>query len=565
MSGALREVLAKFSIEVDTRALEQGAQGVHDLNRGLEQTDQRTRKASDRFGEFKKQVGMAAVAGGALLTKGLYDATKEMLELGGALDDTSARLGVNVEELQRWQFAANLSGISTDEMNGALQKFQKNLADAADGSKPAVDAMKKLGVEVKDSSGNIRPTTDILRDVARGVADIEDPAKRTQALMEAFGKSGANLGPLFADGAEGVDQLLKELEKTGGLISEDTVKALAASGDELDKFDASARGLKAKLVVELLPTITRMIEGFRSFVTTLSTDENAMERFKSVLQTVAVAGAIAGLVLLAPYAGLALAITVAILVLDDLKTAMKGGDSVATRLLDKLFGKGAGKSIFKSLNEDWANFRADVENLGFVGAVGEAFQNLGADLVKFFVEDVPAAIDQAQTAVMEGTGSIGEKIVTGIVAGLKGALLGSLDLISPETAKFGKAIIDGIVKGITDNLPAIGGAIGTVTNLVKENLNTDMEVQSPSKWTKRFAGHVFSPLVTEAPNWAAKAGAASQGVAMSMQGGLGRSLSQSNAITINAQGRPASEVRRMARDTIDDLGTSALDYLEATA
>lgn len=559
--SALREVLAQFSIQVDTRALQQGAQGVDRLNQELRETDQQAQRSSGRFAEFKKQALAAGVAGGVLLAKGLYDTTKEMLDLGGALDDTSARLGINVEELQRWQFAAQLSGVSTDEMNGALTKFQKNLADAADGSQTAVDAMKNLGVEVKDSSGNIRPTTEVLRDVARGVAGIQDPAKRTQALMEAFGKTGGNLGPLFANGAEGVDQLLTELEKTGGLLSEDTVKALAESGDQVDKFDMATRGLKAKLVTELLPTVTRMIDKFQSFVTTISTDENAMENFQNVLRAVAVVGAVAGVILLAPYAGIALAVAVAILVLEDLQVAMKGGDSIATRLLDKLFGKGAGKSIFKSLKEDWEEFKAQVEQLGFIGAVGEQFQNLGANIVKFFVEDIPEALQVAIDAISSGTAGWGETIVVSIVSPFTGLIAG----MGETGGKIAKALIDGIAAGIKDNLPALGGAVGLVAQAVQEGVAKPMEVKSPSRWMQRFAGHVMSPLVTEAPAWAAKAGAASESVARAVQGGMSKSLSQTNAITINAQGRPVSDVRRMARDTIDDLGTSALDYLEATA
>lgn len=561
MSGALREVLARFSIQVDTRALQQGAQGVENLNRQLETSDSLANRVSSRFSDFKKQLQVAAVAGGALLAKGLHDTTKEMLDLGGALDDTSARLGINVEELQRWQFAAQLSGVSTDEMNGALTKFQKNLADAADGSQGAVDAMKHLGVEVKDSSGNIRPTTDVLRDVARGVAGIQDPAKRTQALMEAFGKTGGNLGPLFANGAEGVDQLLTELEKTGGLLTEDTVKGLAEAGDHMDKFDMATRGLKAKLVTELLPTITRMVDRFQAFVTTISTDENAMEKFKSVLQAVAAAGLIAGVILLAPYAALAVGVVLAILVLDDLKTAMQGGDSVATRLLDKLFGKGAGKSIFKGLKEDWETFRRDVENLGFIGAVGEAFQNLGANIVKFFVEDIPEALKVAVDAVTNGTAGWGEIIVTAITVPFGGLIT----TMGETGGKIAKALIDGIAGGIKDNLPALGGAVGLIAEAVQTGVSTPLEVQSPSRWMKRFAGHVMSPLVTEAPAWAEKARGASEGVATAMQGGFARSLSQANNITINAQGRPISDVRRMSRDTLDDLGSSALDYLEATA
>lgn len=563
--SALREVLAQFSIQVDTRALQQGAQGVDRLNQELRETDQRAQKASGRFDEFKKQALAAGVAGGVLLAKGLYDTTKEMLELGGALDDTSARLGINVEELQRWQFAAQLSGVSTDEMNGALTKFQKNLADAADGSQTAVDAMKNLGVEVKDSSGNIRPTTEVLRDVARGVAGIQDPAKRTQALMEAFGKSGGNLGPLFANGAEGVDQLLTELEKTGGLLSEDTVKALAESGDQVDKFDMATRGLKAKLVTELLPTVTRMIDKFQSFVTTISTDENAMENFKNVLRAVAVVGAVAGVILLAPYAGIALAVAVAILVLEDLQVAMKGGDSIATRLLDKLFGKGAGKSIFKSLREDWEAFKAQVEQLGFIGAVGEQFQNLGANIVRFFVEDIPEALNVASEAVRNGTAGWGEIIVTALSEAVQGAVKQVIGPVTLAAAAIGAAIIQGIVNGLSGNTEKLNKGMAGVAESLKQGVAKPMEVKSPSRWMQRFAGHVMSPLVTEAPAWAAKAGAASESVALAMQGGMSKSLSQTNAITINAQGRPVSDVRRMARDTIDDLGTSALDYLEATA
>lgn len=566
MSGALREILAKFSIEVDTKPLQQGAAAVGQMEKQLEKTDETAKKTSksvaksgENFEKFAKAVALAVATGA------VKDTFLEIVDLGGALDDASQRLGIGVEDLQRWQFAAQLSGVSAEELNGSLIKFQKNLSEAADGSATAVDAMKKLGVDVKDSAGNIRPTTEVLREVAKGIAGIENPAKRNAALMDAFGKSGANLGPLFSKGAEGIDELLQELDKAGGGLTKDTVTALADMGDELDRFEMSTKSLKAQMVMAFLPTISKAVETFRGFASSIAQDPEAVEHLKNALVVLGAVGFAAGVQMILPYAGLALAIAAAILVYDDLMTAFQGGDSLTTRLLDKLFGKGAGKSIFKDLKKDWDEFKASVQEFGFLGALWEGFQNLGANITKFFVEDIPAAIDQAQTSVMEGTGGIGEKIVSGMVAGMKGALLGALDVISPETAKFGKAIIDGVVQGITDNLPALGGAVGVVVSTVKDKLNTGMEVHSPSKWTERFAGHVFSPLVTEAPGWAAKASAAGASVATATQFGLARGLTQSNTINIQANGRPIGDVRKMTKDAIDDLGTSALDYLEATA
>ena len=74
---------------------------------------------------------------------------------------TADKLGVGVEELQRMRYAADLSGISTQTFDMALQRFTRRAAEAAAGTGEAKDALAALGIQLIDANGN-----SVLRDPA---------------------------------------------------------------------------------------------------------------------------------------------------------------------------------------------------------------------------------------------------------------------------------------------------------------------------------------------------------------------------------------------------------------
>jgi hypothetical protein len=186
-------------------------------------------------------VGLAAVAafgaGATAAARGLLDLEDRVERLGNTAD----KLGVSFEFIQVLEEAGNRSGVSIESVSSAFGKLQKTLAGADEESRAATEALGRLGISFTDLE-NLSPEEQI-RLVGEQLQGIEDPAKRTAAAMQIFGKSGADLLPFFANLGPAAD----DIERLGGSLS-------AIDRRRIDDFGASidALGVASSRLGELL-------------------------------------------------------------------------------------------------------------------------------------------------------------------------------------------------------------------------------------------------------------------------------------------------------------------------
>lgn len=169
----------------------------------------------------------------------------QALQAAGALNDTAIKTGISIDALQRLQFAAGLSGGSLEGVSGAVARMQKALVEAGEGSKQAKEALDGLGL----SSAQVLALSPDkqFEAIAVAIAAIEDPAARTTAAMDLFGKSGAELVPtLVAIGtnAEGINAALSEI---GGPVSAEAIAKVDNLGDQLDILKTAGKNTAIEL------------------------------------------------------------------------------------------------------------------------------------------------------------------------------------------------------------------------------------------------------------------------------------------------------------------------------
>ena len=111
------------------------------------QINERTKKLKSSFGGLATAaVGLAGAVGiGALLSS--------MRDLGDRIGKVSTQIGISAVNLQKLQFSAEQSGLSTDTLNTAMQKFAINIGKANDGAKIQEEAFSSLGIETKNLDG----------------------------------------------------------------------------------------------------------------------------------------------------------------------------------------------------------------------------------------------------------------------------------------------------------------------------------------------------------------------------------------------------------------------------
>lgn len=182
-------------------------------------------------------VGLAAVAafgaGASAVASGLLDLEDRVERLGNTAD----KLGVSFEFIQTLEEAGNRSGVSIESVSSAFGRLQKTLAGADEESKAATEALGRLGISFANLE-NLSPEEQI-RLIGEQLQGIDDPAKRTAAAMQIFGKSGADLLPFFANLKPAAD----DIERLGGALTKVDRRQIDDFGAAIDALSVASSRL----------------------------------------------------------------------------------------------------------------------------------------------------------------------------------------------------------------------------------------------------------------------------------------------------------------------------------
>lgn len=194
----------------------------------------------------------AAIAASAVV-RGVVTGYAETAEAIDKVAKESDRLGIATEQLVGLQHAANLSGVSAEQLTGGLEKMLKTLADAATKGGDAEKTLRAMGL-AGDELVNIDPG-EAFRRIADGLNAIENPAQRAAAVVAIFGKSGQSLLPLLAEGSDGLAAMQAEAEKLGLTFSRVDAAQIEEANDAISRMGAAWEGIKRQLAIAIAPGV----------------------------------------------------------------------------------------------------------------------------------------------------------------------------------------------------------------------------------------------------------------------------------------------------------------------
>jgi hypothetical protein len=205
--------------------------------------------------------GVLASLGAALSLGALVAAGKAALDTADKLSKLSQKTGISVESLSLLKPIAEQSGTSLEGLANGLKKLSSAMVEAAGGSKEQVEAFSRLGVSVKDAAGHLRPTEEVLLDLADAFAAMPDGAEKSALAVKLFGKSGVELIPFLNQGRAGIEQLKQKFKELGLEISGDTAKAAEKFNDTLDTVKQALSGIAMKVMEAALPALQKLADG----------------------------------------------------------------------------------------------------------------------------------------------------------------------------------------------------------------------------------------------------------------------------------------------------------------
>ena len=207
LEGTMKRIGQVTSMEKNIKAIGDQSQGtstqVKALGTAAEDTGKKGEIGFGKIAVGATLAGAAAKIGSMAIDAAFSAALKTVqsfgaaLDMGGRLNDLADRTGIAVDKVLLLERAFQNAGVGADSLGPILNKMQKALVDAEDGTSKAAYAFADLGLSLSQLRG-LSPEEQ-LKTIGKAIAGIPDPAQRAATAMEIFGKSGGALNQVFAN------------------------------------------------------------------------------------------------------------------------------------------------------------------------------------------------------------------------------------------------------------------------------------------------------------------------------------------------------------------------------
>ncbi|MCC5968400.1 MAG: hypothetical protein JJU15_00450 [Pararhodobacter sp.] len=197
-------------------------------------------------------VGAAMFAG---LIRGARRAVSEFSDLGKAARDVA----VDVEELQGIQRGfARESRISTDDLTAAMERFNRRVGEAVNGSGPLNTTVERYGIVLRNANGELRTQGELLREVANTIRAARTEQERAAIAQAAFGDVGRRMAQTLAGGSDAIDRMIREAREAGHVIDSDLIQRAEELDDRFDDLTRNVSTFFRTIMVNAADTLVRL-------------------------------------------------------------------------------------------------------------------------------------------------------------------------------------------------------------------------------------------------------------------------------------------------------------------
>lgn len=349
---ALRSVLAKLGFEIDTKELTQG---------------------NKKFDSFLKQIagGWATFRAG----KGAMSFLEGQAKIGSDLEFLAAQLGFTTQALQKYKYAAEQTGLTTQQFTTAMKIMQNHLGgtQTLTGMAHGIKVFGQFGINTKKAAGGgLKELPEMIGQVADKMTTFKDAAMKVRFANEMFGEMGFRLIPLLSLGSEGVKELFKDFDKLNLSMYSDFSKSSVVVRQKIHMMKTAFQVFKSELAFGAYPWVKRVVGALAqassymtglSRRTTLATTIWVAFGAALLYQVVRLAGGFRMLLMwMGRLAWPLLLAGLLYLVFDDLFNLMEGNRSLIGTLLDEFLGAGTSTEVAKELKVAWENIKQTLED-----------------------------------------------------------------------------------------------------------------------------------------------------------------------------------------------------------
>lgn len=232
------------------------------LSKGLKQS---TSLISNFANTLKGPLGqISALFAGAFSVHAFKDFVMNAMDAADEMEHIAESVGLTAEAFNQLRHAAALTDTTQAQLVSGLEKMERTLGEAGQGSEKASEAFTQIGLSV-EALERLTPEQQF-KMIATAIAAIKDPSEKAAAAVDIFGKAGQKLIPLLNEGEKGLNALGDEVK---GAFSEENRAGIKAANDAIDVMNEAFKSMAHETAIALAPTVKEIAEVFKDWLKTL--------------------------------------------------------------------------------------------------------------------------------------------------------------------------------------------------------------------------------------------------------------------------------------------------------
>lgn len=227
---------------------------------GMDKAQRASKKWRKQVQADLRVIGKAFAGAATVAAAGVTALTVQGLAFVDSQAKMARQVGASIDGLRGLQIAANDAGVSTDVLNGAVDRMNARLGEAREGSGQAYEALEKLGLsadELAKMDADVRIAT-----IADRVKELGLDSADTANLLRDLGIRNREMVNLLMQGGEAIRQARLEVDEYGLSLSAIDAAKVEKANDQFGRLPRLLEPIRTSLAI----AVAEPLEGISNHI-----------------------------------------------------------------------------------------------------------------------------------------------------------------------------------------------------------------------------------------------------------------------------------------------------------
>lgn len=236
--------------------------GIDKIGKNLQKMGTHARDAAKGIGNI---VGPLTGITGIATVAGIVHLADSWANLGRSITYTSRNIGIGTTQLQQFQGAARLAGLSGDAMGQSLESLGDTMEDAVYGrNQQALLLFDQLTGGVKRNKNGTMDVADEYKALAAKIYSYKGNPQLQRVIAKQFGLT--SMLPLIQQGPKAMQKYMAELKKIGAIMTPAQIASANKFSLSLMEIEAAGNGLKYSIGNALIPAMKPLVDELSTWI-----------------------------------------------------------------------------------------------------------------------------------------------------------------------------------------------------------------------------------------------------------------------------------------------------------